>query len=306
MGIPDYQTLMRPMLEVIGDGQVWPIRTVILQLADHFQLSDEERSQLQPGRGNRLFDNRAHWARKYLKEAGLVAAPARGQLQITERGSQTLKTGPERLTERYLKQFPEFLAFDSGGPAAPNAEDAVQTANDDGDGSTPEELIARGYSILRSTLASELLDSVKGQSPTFFEHLVVELLQKMGYGMPGGKSGKVTQPTGDEGIDGLIYEDRLGLDVVYIQAKKWENTVGRPEIQKFVGALHGQRAKKGVFITTSAFSREAIDYAATIDPRIVLIDGQKLADFMIDFDVGVTTADTFTVKQVDSDFFADS
>ena len=245
------------------------------------------------------------WAKVYLEQAELVTSPRRGHFVITPRGEGVLKKPPPRIDIRFLEQFPEFVEFRTTrkepGPPKPDP------GPDDGDGDeTPEEALEEAHTKIKARLAAELLALVKKASPEFFERLVVELLLKMGYGGSRADAGQAVGRSGDEGIDGLISEDRLGLDVVYLQAKRWDGSVGRPEIQRFVGALHGKRAKKGVFITTGNFSAEATAYVEHIDPKVVLIDGRRLAEFMIDFEVGVSTARTYHVKRTDSDYFEES
>jgi restriction system protein len=303
MPIPDYQSLYRPLLELAADGQEHVFKDAVEHLAQRFKLTPEERELLIPSRGQRLLENRVGWGRTYLVKAGLLEAPRRGVFRITDRGRQAVAAA-QPINNRFLRQFPEFIEFlapkeDEALEAMPEAEQAEATET------TPEELIESGYQQLHRALASELRERVRSCSPAFFERLVVELLVAMGYGGSLGDAGRAIGKSGDEGVDGIIKEDRLGLDVIYVQAKRWQNTVGRPDIQQFAGALQGQRARKGVFITTSAFSAEARDFVARIDPRIVLVDGEELARLMIAHGVGVTTATTYELKRVDSDYFVE-
>jgi restriction system protein len=301
MAIPDYQSIMLPLLTLAGDGQEHSLRESIETLAVHFQLTDEERRELLPSGRQPTFDNRVGWARTYMKKAGLLKSPRRGYIQITERGLSVLDEKPQEINTAYLSQFPEFVQFRT---PKPKEQAAVEAEHDDS--ATPEEEIESAYQKLRDDLVTELLETVKRCSPAFFEQLVVDLLVKMGYGGTRKDAGQAIGSSHDGGIDGLIKEDRLGLDIVYIQAKKWdENTVSRPEIQKFAGALQGQRARKGIFITTSAFSKAAHEYVSSIDSKIVLIDGNTLAQLMIDFDIGVTGVATYELKRVDLDYFTD-
>lgn len=270
------------------------------RLASEFNLSEEERAQLIPSGRQPVFYNRVAWAKVYLQQAGLLTSPRRGCFQISERGQQVLANKPERITIKFLETFPEFVESRSSKRGKTKA---IEEGGENGDHETPEERLEDAYQRVRNGLASELLNHVKNCSAQFFERLVVELLVKMGYGGSRKEAGQAIGRSGDEGIDGIISEDRLGLDVIYIQAKKWEGTVGRPEIQKFVGALHGKRARKGVFITTGRFSSDASDYISRIDPKVVLIDGQQLAELMIDFGVGVTSTVSYEVKRMDSDYF---
>jgi len=298
MPIPDYQSLMLPLLRLLGDGKEHRLRDVVSALEQQFGLTKEERKALLPSGQQPIFHNRVGWARTYLKNAGLLEAPRRGWMRITDRGLEVLKQKPERVDVNFLMQFEEFRTFRSSRHRAPSASDAA-----DIEGETPEELLANAYGIHKRSVLSELLELVKKASPEFFERLVVELLVKMGYGGSYQEAVQAIGRSGDEGVDGVIKEDRLGLDVIYLQAKRWEGPVGRPELQKFAGALQGLRARKGVFITTSSFTRDAIDYADRLDIKIVLIDGQRLAELMFEYGVGVTTASTYAVKKVDHDFF---
>ncbi|MGC1174826.1 restriction endonuclease [Polaromonas sp.] len=302
MAIPDYQTCMLPFLRFLEDGLEHSLGQAEDALAAHFQITPAEQTELLPSGQQRIFRNRIGWARTYLKKAVLIESPRRGIFNITERGKTVLKSDPTRIDAKFLEQFPEFIEFrelSKSDSAAVTLTDTIPSKT------TPEEAIEDAYQGLRGQLAQELLSRILGCSPAFFEQLVVELLVKMGYGGSRRDAGERIGQTGDGGIDGIIKEDRLGLDTIFIQAKRWQGSVGRPEIQKFVGALQGQRARKGVFITTSIYTAEAVDYASRIDTKVVLIDGKRLADLMIDFDVGVTPAATYIVKKVDSDYFED-
>ena len=298
MVIPDYQSIMLPLLELAGDAEEHSLRDAIETLADQFDLSDEERQDLLPSGRQPTFDNRVGWARTYMKKAGLLESTRRGYFRITKRGLGVLEEQPAKIDNAYLKQYPEFVKFQT-----PKRTDEQKVEPELDDDATPEEEIEAAYQQLRESLAAELIETVKDCSPAFFEQLVIDLLVKMGYGGTRKDAGQAIGRSGDGGIDGIIKEDRLGLDIVYVQAKKWDNTVGRPEIQKFAGALQGQRARKGVFITTSEFSRAARDYVSRIDSKIVLIDGETLAQLMLDFDIGVTKVAVYELKRVDSDYF---
>ena len=303
MTIPDYQTCMLPFLQFLSDGSEHRLGDAENSLADHFNLTPVERAELLPSGQQGIFRNRIGWARTYLKKAALIEPSKRGVFKITERGMRTLASNPNRIDTKYLEQFPEFVEFRDAAKAENTTVAAVELPQSK---TTPEEAIEIAHQGLREQLAAELLSRILGCSPTFFEQLVVELLVKMGYGGSRRDAGERLGQTGDGGIDGIIKEDRLGLDTIFIQAKRWQGSVGRPEIQKFVGALQGQRAKKGVFITTSIYTADAADYATRIDTKVVLIDGKQLAGLMIDFDVGVTPAATYVVKRIDSDYFEDS
>jgi len=298
MPIPDYETVMLPFLRLLSDSNEYAFRDTVELLADQFKLTDSERRELLPSGQQTLFYNRVVWARTYLKKAGLVESPKRGVVKISERGKQVLKSNPERIDTDFLDQFPEFVEFRKFKRDKPTTPSLDQIE-------TPEEILENSFQSLRQSLASEILEQIKSSPPGLFERIVVELLVKMGYGGTLRDAGQAIGKSGDEGIDGIIKEDRLGLDIIYVQAKRWANTVGRPEIQKFAGALQGQRAKKGVFITTSDFSKDAHDYATKIDSKIVLIDGEQLAQFMIDHNIGVTPVANYEVKRIDSDYFAE-
>jgi restriction system protein len=299
MAIPDYQSIMLPLLKLAGDGEEHSLRETIDTLADRFDLTNEERRELLPSGRQPTFDNRVGWARTYMKKAGLLKATRRGYYQITERGRGVLEQDPPEINNAFLRQFPAFIDFQT---PKPKIEEGVSELDDS---ATPEEEIEAAYQNLREGLVDDLLETVKSCSPAFFEQLVIDLLVAMGYGGTRKDAGQAIGRSGDGGIDGIIKEDRLGLDIVYIQAKKWEGTVGRPEIQKFAGALEGQRARRGVFITTSAFSSKAREYVSRIGSKIVLIDGHTLAQLMMDFDIGVTSVATYELKRVDSDYFTE-
>jgi restriction system protein len=292
---------MRPLLELASDGKEYGMADAREKLAAVFKLKKEDTKALLPSGRTPTFTNRVAWAKVYLTQAGVLESPRRGYLQITERGREFLKVAPPRITIKELERFPEFVEFRT--PKHPKDRGVAFPASED-EGQTPEEMLENAYLRFRSNIAAELLLRVTSSSPQFFEQLVVALLLNMGYGGSRKEAGEAIGKAGDEGIDGIINEDRLGLDVIYIQAKKWEGNVGRPEIQKFVGALHGKRAKKGVFITTS-FSADAIDYVARIEPKVVLVDGRMLADLMIDFNVGVTPITSYETKRIDFDYFSE-
>lgn len=303
--IPDYQTLMLPLLKLVSDRKEHKYRDLIEKLAVEFQVADDERKELLASGSQAIFDNRVGWAKTYLKKAGLLESPKRATFVITNTGLETLAKKPERIDARYLKQFPSFIEFQNINRSDTDTEEEVSTQEPHE--KTPEENLDKAYQRIRKSLASELLNKVVDLSPTFFERLVVELLVKMGYGGSIKDAGKAIGKSGDEGIDGTIKEDRLGLDIIYIQAKRWKpgNVVGRPELHKFVGALAGQGAKKGIFITTSNFTKEAQDYTPKNETKIVLIDGEQLAQLMIDFNLGCTTQQTYELKKIDSDYFGE-
>jgi restriction system protein len=300
MAIPDFQTIMLPLLRFLGDGNEHSIHEILDCLTESFNLSEAERNDLLPSGKQTTFYNRLGWARTYLAKSGLIEMPRRSYYRITTRGKQVLKDDPEKIDMRYLKQFPEYVEFrTSRRKAQPSHSESGEEVEE----RTPEEVLEDAYQDIRDNLAQEVLAHVKKCSPVFFEHLVVELLVKMGYGGSRKEAARAVGQSGDGGIDGIIDEDRLGLDSIFIQAKRWDSSVGRPEIQKFVGALMGKRAKKGIFITTSSFSSDAVSYVTNIDFKVVLIDGEKLSEFMIDYDIGVTEQSSYRLKRIDSDYF---
>lgn len=271
-------------------------------LAEIMGLSQEDLEKRLPSGRQSTFANRVAWAKVYLTQAGVLESPKRGKFHISNRGRQILIEAPNRISIKYLEQFKEFQEFRQAS-SKNRTQKVTHVGDDDNSSTTPEETLEQAYQQLRDEVANELLHLIKNNTPEFFEKLVIYLIVSMGYGGSVKEAGKATRKTADEGIDGIIKEDRLGLETIYLQAKRWEAVVGRPEIQKFVGALHGQRAKKGVFITTSRFSKEALDYVGQIDPKVVLLDGADLVQLMIDHGVGVSSAATYEVKKVDTDFF---
>ncbi len=301
MAIPDFQAIMLPLLRYCEDGKEHSVSETVNALTNHFKLSEEEQKALLPSGVQEVFRNRVAWAKSHLKMAGLLANPRRGIYEITDRGIEVLKNNPSAINLRFLTQFPEYIAFRA------THKDRAATSEDTENNytTTPEEALENAYTKIRNDLAVDILQRLKTCSPGFFERLVVEVIVKMGYGGSRQDAGKAIGKSGDGGIDGIIKEDKLGLDTIYIQAKRWENTVGRAEIQKFVGALSGQRAKKGLFITTSYFSEDAEDYISRIDTKIVLIDGETLAQLMIDHNVGVSTITAYELKKIDSDYFTE-
>lgn len=302
--LPDFQTLMLPLLRFAADGKPHNLREAREHFIKLFSMTEAEIEEMLPSGRSSKFYNRTAWAKSYLQQAGLLDSPVRGQYVITSSGQALLKKPPERITINYLlANYPKFQELRSRTRGSDSLSKATEEPTVEEEVSTPEELLATAYTQIRAKLHAEIREKIQQNSPTFFENLVVELLVKMGYGGSIEDAGRAVGRSGDEGIDGIIKEDRLGLDLIYLQAKRWENVIGRPEIQKFVGALTGQRAKKGVFITTSRFSQEAMEYVRQIEPKVVLIDGEQLADLMIDFNLGVTTIQTYEIKRLDSDYF---
>ncbi|MEJ2313982.1 MAG: restriction endonuclease [Nitrospirota bacterium] len=304
MAIPDYQSIMLPLLKLLADKQEHSKREAVEKLAHSFQLTEDEKKELLPSGRQAIFDNRVGWARTYLNKAGLLESTRRGFFKITPRGLEALAQDLKEINVKFLERYSEFIEFKEAGrdkeeKIQPEVETTITSKQ------SPEDLLVYGYQKIRQELADELLDQIKSCSPDFFEKLVVELLVKMGYGGSRKDAGKAIGKTGDEGIDGIIKEDKLGLDIIYIQAKRWGNTVSRPEVQKFAGALQGKRARKGIFITTSSYSKEALDFVSTIESKIILIDGEQLAQLMIDYDIGVSQVASYNIKKIDSDYFID-
>lgn len=302
MPVPDFQSFFKPLLEVAADGLEHSIKEARERIAIDFKLADEDRVERLPSGTQTKFDNRVAWAKSYFVQAKVLESPRRAHFKITERGKQLFSQGLERIDVKILSHYPEFVEFHAPSKQnkfTPTAPPEASTSE------TPEEILQKAYQSIRNDLAGEILDLIKSNTPSFFENLVVDLMVAMGYGGSRADAGKSVGQSGDEGIDGIIKEDRLGLDVIYLQAKRWEGTVGRPEIQKFVGALHGKRAKKGVFITTGKFSVEAHEYVRNIDPKVILIEGRDLAEYMIDFNLGTSKAVTYEIKRVDSDYFTE-
>lgn len=299
MAIPDFQCFMLPVLQSLRLGDEKNHSEIIEEVADSLKLSDEDRRQLLPSKKDRVYRNRIAWALSFLKHAMLIRSSRRGYYQIDKRGKSALNSNLKRIDNKYLYQFPEFVQFHQ----AKNRK--ITPVIVDPSSKTPQEYIELGYQQINSELTESILNQVKSCSPYYFERIVVDLLLAMGYGGSREEAGQVTQKTGDGGIDGIINEDKLGLDVIYIQAKRWEGTVSRPEIQKFAGALMGKKAKKGIFITTSSFTKDAQHFAETIDSKIILIDGERLAQLMIEYNVGVAVSQTYEIKRIDSDYFVE-
>ena len=300
-----YQTLMLPLLHVAAEGET-RVPVAAETIADRLGLTETERQQMLPSGKQKLLHNRVHWAKFHMSKAGLIDSPSRGVFLASAAGRDLLATQPERINVEFLKSYPAFAAFyaQSGAGVASGEEPAAKTAKESA--STPEEQIDAAHIMLNVALKADLLQRVLEQSPSFFEHLIVELLVAMGYGGSHEDAARKLGKSGDGGIDGVIDEDRLGLDRIYVQAKRYASTiVGRPEIQGFVGSLVGVSANKGVFVTTSTFSRQAIDYVRALQQRVILIDGNRLSELMIEFGVGVRVSRVVEVKRLDEDFFAE-
>lgn len=302
MPIPDYKSIMLPILQLASDGAEHRTRDAINSVAKVFKLTDEDLNQLNPSGSDYVFGNRFGWARTYLKKAGLLQYTAWGRFQITDAGKELLSKNPAQIDLGTLKQFPEFLEFYGGTKLEEGPPGGSEGESDE----TPEELISSSYLTLRKLVQAELLAKIVAGTPASFERLVVTLLTAMGYGGSLADAGQALGKPHDGGIDGVIKEDKLGLDLIYIQAKKWKDTtVGSGEVQSFVGALAGVKARRGVFITTSKFSKEANAYAASLENRVILINGEQLTEFMFEYGLGVSTINTYVVKRVDNDFFGE-
>lgn len=298
MPIPDFQSVMRPVLVAVSDGNPHAMSAVLDEVSQHFGLAEEERAQRIASGTQTVIKNRVGWARTYLNKAGLLTIPGRAMIQITERGQAALQQCPERVDVRYLKSFPEFVAFHTV-----KATEEQPAADEISADATPDEQIAQAHQSLLDALTDELQQAIQDATPVFFEQLVVDLMIAIGYGGSRKEAGQATKATGDNGIDGIIKEDKLGLDTIYLQAKHWKNTVHRPEIDKFIGALTRAHAHKGVFITTSEFSSGAREAATGLAMNMVLIDGKELASLMIEHNLGVTTKEVYAIKQLDTDYF---
>lgn len=302
MTIPDFQTIMLPFLKFSGDGKMHSFSEVADALALEFKLTSEEIDTLLPS-GQQRFANRVGWAKTHLKKAGLIDYPQRGFFQITRRGVDVLNASPKTLDMKYLMKFSEFREFrkvNRGNTEKEKVEDLTEQL-------PPEESIEVAYQEIRAGLADDLSEYVLKCSPAFFEKLVVELLVSMGYGGSQENAARAVGKSGDDGIDGIIDEDKLGLDSIYIQAKRYQRDakIGIHFIRDFIGALQGYKATKGVFLTTASFTKEAVDFISKVQSRVVLIDGQKLANLMIDYGIGVSTRMIYQIKQLDTDYFGE-
>lgn len=299
MPIPDFQSWFLPFLKEFSDGETKHIRPIYDILAEKLSLTEEERAEKLTSGKSQVYKNRIGWARTYLSKAGLIESPQRGHWKITNRGLQLLATNPSSLRVKDLKQFPEFIEFHTQKPTQEKTDSDLMEENP----STPEETFEAAFNDIKQSTTDEILSLVKKGSPDFFEELVVKLLIAMGYGGAVEDAGRVVGKSGDGGIDGVIAEDPLGLDSIYIQAKRWENTVGRPVVQAFSGSLDLFKARKGVMITTANYSKDAKDYVEQIEKQIVLIDGQQLVELMFKYNLGVTPVQTYEIKRIDQDFF---
>lgn len=305
MAVPEFQSFFLPLLQFASDKKEHSLAEARKHIASTMRLTAEDLNEILPSGKQTRFANRVTWAKVYLSKAKLLETPQRSKFKISERGLRVLSENPVKLDREYLIKFPEFVEF-SQTSQKQKGEGSQPVSGDNDSALTPEEIIEKAHQQLRRSLADELLNQVLNNSSEYFERLVVQLLVKMGYGGSIKDAGQAIGKAGDEGVDGIIKEDKLGLDVIYIQAKKWSGSkISRPEIQKFAGALLGKQSKKGVFITTGEFTEEAQSYANKIDSKVILIDGKQLVNFMIDYGLGVSTVETYEIKKIDNDFFVE-
>lgn len=302
MPMPTYEEFIDPLLRLVNRTGPIKKRDYEDQLADIMDLGDDERTELLPSGKQHKFRHRIGWAATHLRKAGLIESPVKATIVITERGRSVIDENPSVVDVKYLRRFPEHLAFVSHKSPSGKAPTSNQDANED---LPPLERLGDAYNEYRESLASDLLDLIMQSPPDFFERLVVEVLVAMGYGGTLKDAGQAVGKSGDGGIDGVIKEDRLGLEFIYIQAKRWDGTIQRPQLQAFAGALMERNARKGVFITTSDFSSGAKSFASSISTNIVLINGEELADLMIEYGVGVIDEQTYRVKRVDPEYFGE-
>lgn len=304
--IPDYQTLMLPVLKIAAEGET-RVPDAAEKIADELNLSMVEREEMLPSGKQRLLHNRIHWAKFYMNKAGLIDIPSRGRFSASAAGRNLLAQNPSGINVEALRNFPAFVEFYSKSANTSRLGETPANIAAAASDSTPEEQIDAAHGLMQSALKVELLQRILGQSPSFFERVIVDLLLAMGYGGTHEQAALKLGKTGDGGVDGVIDEDRLGLDRIYVQAKRYAPhvSVGRPEVQGFVGSLVGLGATKGVFVTTSGFSTHAVEYVKHLQQRVILVDGARLSDLMVEHDVGVRLNRTISVKRLDEDFFSD-
>jgi len=301
--IPKFDEVMLPLLIYLKDGQEYSLSEAYEALALEFKLTESELKELLPSGQQTIFKNRVGWARSYLKKAGLIDSTKRGYFKINERGLTLLSQYTEKELKSKFTRFEDFIRFQSKEKANTENDSSIQINAEEIYNQTPEESLEYAYQKLHTELSKELLDTIKSSSPEFFEKLVIDLLISMGYGGSRKDAGKAIGKSGDGGIDGIINEDKLGLDVIYIQAKRWNNSVPIKEIRDFTGALAYKKAKKGIFITTSSFPKSVFDFVSQIEYKIILIDGERLTDLMIEYNVGLSTVNAYLIKTIDSDYF---
>lgn len=298
MAVPEFQSFMLPILNLFSDNNSHTTNECMNEAIRYFNLDEEDTKLMVPSGKQTLVANRVYWSLTYLKKSLLITTLKRGEYKITTRGIDLLKTNPQRIDKKLLSQYKEYCLFSNQENNKSNEND-INEKNDD---ITPEENIDLVYKKINKQLADDLLEMILDKSPYYFEHLVMDVLTKMGYGDES-NSNIVTKKSSDEGIDGVINQDKLGLDKIYVQAKRWNGVVGRPELQKFVGALSAKKSNKGIFITTSDFTKEALEYANNLSHTIILINGEKLAQLMIEYNVGVQTSYSYEIKKIDNDYF---
>jgi restriction system protein len=306
MSVPDFQSLMLPILRITSDGQEHTSSEASDLLAQQFSLTETDLRELLPSGKQPKFTNRIGWATTYLRKTKLLEGTGRGRFRITDRGLTVLRENPSRVDLKYLNRFSELATFRGDIPQEQITNGEVTEVAVEATSQTPREVLEASYQVLRREVAQELLERIKQKPPAFFERLVVELLVAIGYGGSLKDAGQAIGRSGDGGIDGVIKEDRLGLDYIYIQAKRWEGTVGRPVVQAFAGSLDEQKARKGVMITTSNFSQDARRFVDRIEKKIVLIDGDQLTQLMIEYNVGVAVEESYIVKKIDLDYFEEA
>jgi restriction system protein len=296
---------MLPLLEYISDGEEHSLSKVHDELAVHFNLNDDEIRELLPSGQQPIFRNRLGWARTYLKKAGLLTSPKRAHFKITERGLDLLRENPSEITSKDLTRFEEFVKFQAIKKPR-DKKNGISDDNEQVSDKTPEEVLEYAYQKLKNDLANELIEVIKSCSPAFFEKLVIDLLIAIGYGGSRKDAGEAMGKSGDGGIDGIIKEDKLGLDIIYLQAKRWENSVPVKEIRDFTGALASKKAKKGIFISTSSFPKSVYEFVKQIEYKIILIDGHRLAELMIENNVGLSIVNSYQIKTIDTDYFEEN
>ena len=301
--IPKYEEIMLPLLKYLADGKEHVLSEIHDFLAEQFKLTDDELRELLPSGKQTIFRNRVGWARTYMKKAGLLISKKRAHFKISDKGLELLKENPTEINSKFLTRYDDFVKFKTIRRERKNGASSQSELIEDNTDQTPEESLEYAYQKLHSELAKDLLDIVKACSPDFFEKLVIDLLITMGYGGSRKDAGQAMGKSGDGGIDGIINEDKLGLDVIYLQAKRWDNTVPVKEIRDFTGALASKKAKKGIFITTSSFPKSVYEFVGQVEYKIILIDGERLTDLMIKNSIGLSTVNTYHVKTIDSDYF---
>jgi restriction system protein len=296
--IPDFQTIMLPLLQFVGKNDEVSMKIIKEGMIKYFNISKSEQEQKTPNGKQFLYYNRIAWAISYLRMGELIFSPLRGVYKISNDGKKVLNNPPEKITIKYLKSNDKFSKNINSGKSKKETFDDKEISE-----KTPDEIFESSYEQIIDNLKIQLKQKIAECSPYYFENIVMDLLLKMGYGGSDIENGEVTKKSSDEGIDGIIKEDKLGLDKIYIQAKKWEKQIGRPDIQKFVGALQGKRAKKGVFITTSEFSKDAYEYVNNLDVTVILIDGEKLSQYMVENELGISLKNNYKVYSIDNDYF---